>query len=127
MEKDSTESQDQEEAPTAVGPEGFVPHMLENFEKHIQDQVTESTQVPTGPVVGITDIDDTSVFKKIFESFCQEQKESQSRFFEFMTKTLEESKKAFSQKLDHHLQQTTSVIQQSAKSTSVEIFSKASK
>ena len=96
MEKDSTRSQDQEEAPTAVGPKGFVPHMVENFEKQIQDQVTESTQIPTGPVVGITDIDDTSVFKKIFESFCQEQKESQSRFFEFMTKTLEESKKAFS-------------------------------
>ena len=105
MEKDSTGSQDQEEAPTAVGPEGFVPHMVENFEKHIQDQV------PTGPVVGITDIDDTSVFKKIFESFCQEQKESHAMFFEFMTKTLEESKKSFSQKLDHHLQQTTSVIQ----------------
>ena len=101
--------------------------MVENFEKHIQDQVTESTQVPIGPVIGITDIDDTSVFKKIFESFCQEQKESQARFFEFITKTLEESKKAFSQKLDHHLQQTTSVIQQSAKSTSVETFSKASK
>ena len=70
MEKDSTESQDQEEAPTAVRPEGFVPHMVENFEKHIQEQVTESTQVPTGPVIGITDIDDTSVFKKIFKSFC---------------------------------------------------------
>ena len=91
MEKDSTGSQDQEEAPTAVGSEGFVPHMVENFEKHIQDQVTESTQVPTGPVVRITDIDDTSVFKKIFESFCQEQKESRARFFEFMTKTLEDS------------------------------------
>ena len=126
MEKDSTGSQDQEEAPTVVGPEGFVPHMVENFEKHIQDQVTESTQVPTGPVVRITYID-TSVFNKIFESFYQEQKESQSRFFEFMTKTLEESKKAFSQKLDHHLQQTTSVIQQSAKSTSVKTLTKASK
>ena len=88
MEKDSIGSQDQEEAPIVIAPEGFIPHMVENFEKHIQDQVTESTQVPTGPVVGITDIDDTSVFKKIFESFCQEQKESQSRFFEFMTKTL---------------------------------------
>ena len=44
-----------------------------------------------------------------------------------MTKTLEESKKAFSQKLDNHFQQTTSVIQQSAKNTSVETFPKASK
>ena len=88
MEKNSTGSQDHEEAPTAVGPEGFVSHMMENFEKQIQDQVIESTQVPTGPVVVITDIDDISVFKKIFESFCQEQKESQSRFFEFMIKTL---------------------------------------
>ena len=33
MEKDSTESQDQEEAPTAVEPESFIPHMVENIEK----------------------------------------------------------------------------------------------
>ena len=122
MEKDSTRSQDQEEVPTVVGPEGLVPHLVENFEKYIQDQVTESTQIWTVPVVGKeieTEVSD--IFKKILEDFLQEQKKAQckmvemhskfmksqkethSKLLESMMKTLEGSQKVFSHKLDHHL------------------------
>ena len=69
MEKENTNFPDQEEVPIAIEPEGFIPYMVENFEKKIQDQVTENTQVPTGHVVGTTvDAYSINAFKKICES-----------------------------------------------------------
>ena len=123
LEKDSTGSQDQEDAPSAVRPEGLVPHLVENFEKQIQDQETENTQISTVPVVRKEiESDGTDNFKKILEDFLQEQKEAQckmiemhskfmesqkeihSKLLELMMKTLEGSQKVFSHKLDHYLQ-----------------------
>ena len=73
IEKDNTGSQDQEEAPTAVGSEGFIPYTMENFEKQIQYQVTKSAQLSTGRVVGkTTKENNTDIFTKILKSFFQQ-------------------------------------------------------
>ena len=135
MEKDSTGSQDQEEAPTAVGPEGLVPHLVENFEKHIQDQVTENAQISTVPIVGKEiETEGSNIFKKILEDFLKEQKEAQlklaemqSKFLESMAKTIEENQKVVSHKLNHHLQPIASVGQQGSKNAVTEAPSKANK
>ena len=88
MEKDSTGSQevlsqDQEEVPTVVEPEGLVPHLVENFKKHIQDQVTENAQISTVPIVGKEiETEGSNVFRKILEDFLKEQKEAQVKLVE---------------------------------------------
>lgn len=69
--------------PITVGLESFVPHMVENFEKQIQEQVTESAQISIEPVVGETfKIELLSDSRKLLESLSQEQKEIQYKFIE---------------------------------------------
>ena len=135
MEKDSIGSQDLEEAPTVVGPKGLVPHLVENFEKHMQDQVTKNAQISTVPIVGKEiKIEGSKICKKILEDFLKEQKEAQlklaemrSKFLKSMAKTIEESQKVVSHKLDHHLQPIASVGQHGSKNAVTEAPSKANK
>ena len=91
IEKDNVGSQDQEETPIAVRPKGFVPPIVENFEKAIQNN-------PTWEHVnnlGNTNFHDfILVFNlKLLADEVQKQskkiKESQHKFFEAMINMVE--------------------------------------